>query len=145
MLMPKKTKFRKYQRNRHGVEGLTKRGSQLAFGEFGLKAVGRGEITSNQIEAARVAINRRLKHQGKVWIRIFPDFPLTKKPAETRMGKGKGSIEKWVCIIKPGRILYEISGVSEEIAKSAFELAASKLNIQTKFVKSGEWLWKSMT
>lgn len=140
MLMPKRTKFRKYQRNRTGIKGFATTGTELAFGEFGLKAIGRGEITSNQIEAARVAINRRLKHQGKVWIRIFPDFPLTKKPAETRMGKGKGAIEKWVCVIKPGRILYEVGGVGEELAKSAFELAASKLNIETKFVRSGEWL-----
>ncbi len=139
MLMPKRTKYRKYQRNRNGVRGMAKRGTKLAFGDFGLKAVGRGEVTNRQIEAARIAINRVLKHQGKIWIRIFPDFPLTKKPAETRMGKGKGSIEKWVAIVKPGRILYEIGGVSEELAVKAFKLAAQKFNIEMKIVKRSEW------
>ncbi len=139
MLMPKRTKYRKYQRNRSGVKGTSYRGSKLAFGDYGMKAVGRGEVTNRQIEAARVAINRVLKHQGKIWIRIFPDFPLTKKPAETRMGKGKGSIEQWVAIVKPGRILYEVSGVSEEIASKAFTLAAQKFNIEMKIVKRSEW------
>ncbi len=140
MLMPKRTKYRKYQRNRNGVRGTSYRGSTLAFGEYGMKAVGRGEVTNRQIEAARIAINRVLKHQGKVWIRIFPDFPLTKKPAETRMGKGKGSIEKWVAIVKPGRILYEIGGVNEDVARKAFALAAQKFNIEMKFVKRSEWV-----
>ncbi len=140
MLMPKRTKFRKYQRNRNGLRGKSYRGSKVSFGDFGIKAVGRGEVTNRQIEAARVAINRVLKHQGKIWIRIFPDFPLTKKPAETRMGKGKGAIEKWVAVVKPGRILYEIGGVSEEIAKKAFVLAAQKFNIELKFVKRSDWV-----
>ncbi len=139
MLMPKRTKYRKYQRNRSGIKGLSFRGSKVAFGDYGMKAVGRGEVTNRQIEAARVAINRVLKHQGKIWIRIFPDFPLTKKPAETRMGKGKGSIEQWVAIVKPGRILYEVSGVSEEVARKAFTLAAQKFNIEMKMVKRSEW------
>ena len=140
MLMPKRTKFRKYQRNRNGLRGTAYRGSEVSFGDFALKAVGRGEITNRQIEAARVTINRVLKHQGKIWIRIFPDFPLTKKPAETRMGKGKGSIEKWVSIVKPGRIIYEVGGVSENIAREAFKLAAQKFNIEMKFVKRSEWI-----
>jgi len=140
MLMPKRTKFRKYQRNRNGLRGTAYRGSEVSFGDFALKAVGRGEITNRQIEAGRVTINRVLKHQGKIWIRIFPDFPLTKKPAETRMGKGKGSIEKWVSIVKPGRIIYEVGGVSENIAREAFKLAAQKFNIEMKFVKRSEWI-----
>lgn len=140
MLMPKRTKFRKYQRNRNGLRGTAYRGSEVSFGDFALKAVGRGEVTNRQIEAARVTINRVLKHQGKIWIRIFPDFPLTKKPAETRMGKGKGSIEKWVSIVKPGRIIYEVGGVSEDVARKAFKLAAQKFNIEMKFVKRSEWI-----
>lgn len=140
MLMPKRTKYRKYQRNRNGLRGTAHRGSKVAFGDYAMKAVGRGEVTNKQIEAARVAINRVLKHQGKIWIRIFPDFPLTKKPAETRMGKGKGTIEQWVAVVKPGRILYEVSGVSEELAKKAFELAAQKFNIEMKFAKRSEWV-----
>ncbi len=140
MLMPKRTKFRKYQRNRNGLRGTAYRGSEVSFGDFALKAVGRGEITNRQIEAARVTINRVLKHQGKIWIRIFPDFPLTKKPAETRMGKGKGSIEKWVSIVKPGRIIYEVGGVSENVAKEAFKLAAQKFGVEMKFVKRSEWI-----
>ncbi len=140
MLMPKRTKYRKYQRKRNGVRGTARRGSKLAFGDFGLKAVGRGEVTNRQIEAARITINRVLKHQGKIWVRVFPDFPLTKKPAETRMGKGKGSIEKWVVIVKPGRILYEVAGVSEDLARKAFELASRKFNIEMKIVKRSEWL-----
>lgn len=140
MLMPKRTKFRKYQRNRNGLRGTAYRGSEVSFGDFALKAVGRGEITNRQIEAARVTINRVLKHQGKIWIRIFPDFPLTKKPAETRMGKGKGSIEQWVSIVKPGRIIYEVGGVSENIAREAFKLAAQKFSVEMKFVKRSEWI-----
>jgi large subunit ribosomal protein L16 len=140
MLMPKRTKYRKYQRNRNGLRGTAYRGSRVTFGDYAMKAVGRGEITNRQIEAARVAINRVLKHQGKIWIRVFPDFPLTKKPAETRMGKGKGAIEHWVAVVKPGRILYEVSGVSEELAKKAFKLAAQKFNVEMKFAKRSEWV-----
>ncbi len=140
MLMPKRTKFRKYQRNRNGLRGIAYRGCEVSFGDFALKAIGRGEITNRQIEAARVTINRVLKHQGKIWIRIFPDFPLTKKPAETRMGKGKGSIEQWVSIVKPGRIIYEVGGVSENVAREAFQLAARKFNVEMKFVKRSEWI-----
>jgi len=136
MLMPKKVKFRKMMKGR--MEGKAYRGSDVSFGEYGLRAVEPGWITSRQIEAARIAITRHVKRGGKVWIRIFPDKPITKKPAETRMGKGKGSPEYWVAVIKPGRILYEMSGVSEEVAKEALNLAAHKLPIATKFVKRGE-------
>ncbi len=133
MLMPKKTKYRKQQRGRR--KGNTKGGSTLSFGMYGLKATGRGWITSRQIEAARVAITRHVKRGGKIWIRIFPDKPVTKKPAETRMGSGKGSPEEWVAVVKPGRILYEMEGVPEDVAKEAFRLASHKLPIGTKFVK----------
>lgn len=133
MLMPKKTKYRKQQRGRR--KGNTKGGSTLSFGMYGLKATGRGWITSRQIEAARVAITRHVKRGGKIWIRIFPDKPVTKKPAETRMGSGKGSPEEWVAVVKPGRILYEMEGVPEDVAKEAFRLASHKLPISTKFVK----------
>lgn len=136
MLMPKKVKFRKMMKGR--MEGKAYRGSDVSFGEYGLRAVEPGWITSRQIEAARIAITRHVKRGGKVWIRIFPDKPITKKPAETRMGKGKGSPEYWVAVIKPGRILYEMSGVSEEVAKEALKLAAHKLPVATKFVKRGE-------
>lgn len=133
MLMPKKVKFRKMQKGR--MTGKAYRGSEVSFGEFGLKALEPGWISSRQIEAARIAITRHVKRGCKVWIRIFPDKPITKKPAETRMGKGKGSPEYWVAVVKPGRILYEMSGVSEEVARSALRLAAYKLPIATKFVK----------
>ncbi len=133
MLMPKKTKYRKQQRGRR--KGMTKGGATLSFGMYGLKATGRGWITARQIEAARVAITRHVKRGGKVWIRIFPDKPVTKKPAETRMGSGKGSPEEWVAVVKPGRILYEMEGVPEDVAKEAFRLASHKLPIGTKFVK----------
>lgn len=136
MLMPKKVKFRKMQKGR--MRGKAYRGSNLSFGEFGLKALEPGWISSRQIEAARIAIARHVKRGCKVWIRIFPDKPITKKPAETRMGKGKGSPEYWVAVVKPGRILYEMSGVSEEVARSALRLAAYKLPIATKFVKREE-------
>ncbi|UCG78681.1 MAG: 50S ribosomal protein L16 [Nitrospirota bacterium] len=139
MLMPKKVKFRKMQKGRRA--GKSHRGSKIAFGEFGLKAIEAGWITSRQIEAARIAITRHVKRGGKVWIKIFPDKPITKKPAETRMGKGKGNPEYWVAVVKPGRILYEMSGVGEEVAKEAFRLAAHKLPVATKFVKrNGEVL-----
>lgn len=133
MLMPKKTKFRKQQRRKR--RGLAHRGSTISFGEYGLKSLGRGWITSRQIEAARIAMTRHVKRGGKIWIRIFPDKPITKKPAEVRMGKGKGGIEGWVAVIKPGRILYEMEGVSPDVAKEAFRLAAHKLPLPTKFVQ----------
>ncbi|OQX88881.1 50S ribosomal protein L16 [candidate division KSB1 bacterium 4484_87] len=132
MLMPKRTKYRKQQRGR--MKGKAQRGATVAFGEFGLKALEPAWITSRQIEAARVAINRYIKRGGRVWIRIFPDKPVTKKPAETRMGKGKGAPEFWVAVVKPGRILFEIEGVPEETAREAIRLASHKLPIKTKFV-----------
>ncbi|MBM4140605.1 MAG: 50S ribosomal protein L16 [Nitrospira sp.] len=136
MLMPKKVKFRKMQKGR--MNGKAYRGSTVTFGEFGMKALEPGWISSRQIEAARIAITRHAKRGCKVWIRIFPDKPITKKPAETRMGKGKGAPEYWVAVVKPGRILYEMSGVSEELAKEAFRLASHKLPVATKFVKRDE-------
>jgi large subunit ribosomal protein L16 len=135
MLMPRRTKYRKYQRRRGKLTGVSVRGSKVTFGEFGLKAIDRGEITNKQIESARVAITRYLKREGKVWIRIFPYFPLTKKPAETRMGKGKGSPEVWIAPVKSGRILYEVGGVSEEKAIRALRLASYKLSVPTRIVK----------
>lgn len=132
MLMPKKVKFRKQQRGR--MKGKAWRGSTLEFGDFGLKTLDAAWITDRQIEAGRVAMTRFVKRGGKVWIRIFPDKPVTKKPAETRMGKGKGSPEYWVAPVKPGRILYEMEGVSEELAKQAMRLAAQKLPVRTRFV-----------
>src|SRR3982750_4323911 len=131
MLMPKKVKYRKQQRGR--MTGKAWRGSSLAFGEYGLKAMRCGWITGRQIEAARIAMTRFIKRGGKVWIRMFPDKPITKKPAETRMGKGKGAPEEWVCVIRPGRILFEMEGVTEVEAKEALRLAAAKLPIKTKF------------
>ena len=134
--MPKKVKFRKMQKGR--MNGKAYRGSTVTFGEFGMKALEPGWISSRQIEAARIAITRHAKRGCKVWIRIFPDKPITKKPAETRMGKGKGALEYWVAVVKPGRILYEMSGVSEELAKEAFRLASHKLSLETRFVKRDE-------
>jgi large subunit ribosomal protein L16 len=136
MLSPKRVKYRKKQKGR--MKGMAYRGSRLNFGDFGLQAVECGEITSKQIEAARVAMTRRVKRGGKMWIRIFPDKPFTKKPAEVRMGKGKGAPEGWVAIIKPGRILYEMEGVSRDLAYEALRLAAHKLPIKTKFVERSE-------
>lgn len=133
MLMPKKVKFRKMQKGR--MKGKAYVGGEVSFGEFALKALEPGWITSRQIEAARVAITRHAKRGCKLWIRIFPDKPITKKPAETRMGKGKGALEYWVAVVKPGRILYEVAGVTEDIAKESLKLAAYKLPIATKFVK----------
>ncbi|HXP85433.1 MAG TPA: 50S ribosomal protein L16 [Bryobacteraceae bacterium] len=133
MLMPKKVKYRKQQRGR--MTGKAWRGSTLAFGDYGLKAMQCGWITDRQIEAARVAMTRSIKRGGKVWIRLFPDKPITKKPAETRMGKGKGAPEQWVCVIRPGKILFEMEGVPLEVAKVAFDLAAAKLPLPTKLVK----------
>jgi large subunit ribosomal protein L16 len=136
MLMPKKVKFRKMQKGR--MDGKAYRGATVAFGEFGLKAMEPGWVSSQQIEAARIAITRHAKRGCKVWIRIFPDKPITKKPAETRMGKGKGAPEYWVAVVKPGRVLYEMSGVTETTAKEAMRLAAHKLPVATRFVKRDE-------
>ena len=133
MLQPKRTKFRKQHKGRN--RGLANRGSQVSFGEFGLKATGRGRITARQIEAARRTITRTVKRGGKLYIRVFPDKPITNKPLEVRMGKGKGNVEYWVALIQPGRMLYEIEGVNEELAREAFKLAAAKLPVQTTFVK----------
>ena len=133
MLQPKRTKFRKQQKGRN--RGLAQRGSKVSFGEFGLKAVGRGRMTARQIESARRAMTRHVRRGGKVWIRVFPDKPITKKPLEVRQGKGKGAVEYWVAQIRPGRVLYEMEGVSEEIAKRAFALAAAKLPFRTAMVK----------
>jgi len=131
-LMPKRVKYRKCQRGSR--KGLAKGGSQLAFGSFGIKSMGRGWVTNNQIESCRVAINRHMKRRGKMWIRIFPDKPITKKPIEVRMGKGKGNPEAWVAVIKPGMILFEVDGVAEPIARQALRLADAKLGLQTKLV-----------
>ena len=135
MLSPKKVKFRKQQRGR--MQGIAHRGCRLNFGEFGLQATECGTISSKQIEAARIAMTRHAKRGGRMWIRIFPDKPITKKPAETRMGKGKGSPEGWVAVIKPGRILYEMEGVGESVAAEAFRLAGHKLPFSTRFVTRG--------
>jgi large subunit ribosomal protein L16 len=132
MLQPKRTKFRKQMKGRN--RGLAFRGSDVSFGEFGLKAAGRGRITARQIEASRRAMTRHIKRGGKIWIRVFPDKPITKKPLEVRMGKGKGGVEYWVAQIQPGRMLFEMEGVSEELAREAFQLAASKLPVATTFV-----------
>ena len=132
MLQPKRTKFRKQQKGRN--RGCAGRGNKVSFGEFGLKATGRGRITARQIEAARRTISRHVKRGGKLWIRIFPDKPISKKPLEVRMGKGKGNVEYWVALIQPGKMLYEIEGVSEDIAREAFRLAAAKLSVPTSFV-----------
>ncbi|CAG0950578.1 50S ribosomal protein L16 [Geobacter sp.] len=136
MLMPKKVKHRKQMKGR--MKGAALRGASLSYGEFGLQATECGWIDSRQIEAARIAMTRYIKRGGKIWIRIFPDKPLTSKPAETRMGKGKGSPDSWVCVVKPGRVLYEMEGVTEEIAREAFRLAAHKLPIGTKFISRKE-------
>jgi large subunit ribosomal protein L16 len=133
MLQPKRTKFRKQMKGRN--RGLAQAGNKVSFGEFGLKAVGRGRITARQIEAARRTISRSVKRGGKLWIRVFPDKPISKKPLEVRMGKGKGNVEYWVAQIQPGLVLYEIEGVDEELAREAFALAAAKLPVQTTFVK----------
>ena len=133
MLQPKRTKFRKQMKVRN--RGLAERGSSVAFGEYALKATGRGRMTARQIEAARRAMTRYIKRGGKIWIRVFPDKPITKKPLEVRQGKGKGNVEYWVALVQPGRMLYEIEGVSEDLAREAFKLAAAKLPVQTKFEK----------
>ena len=133
MLQPKRTKFRKQHKGRN--RGLAHRGSSIAFGEFGLKSTGRGRMTARQIEAGRRAMTRHIKRGGQIWIRVFPDKPITSKPLEVRQGKGKGNVEYWVAQIKPGKVLYEMEGVSEELAREAFKLAAAKLPFTTIFVK----------
>ena len=133
MLQPKRTKFRKMHKGRN--RGLALRGSKVSFGEFGLKATGRGRITARQIEAARRTMTRHIKRGGKIWIRVFPDKPITQKPLEVRQGKGKGNVEYWVCQIQPGKVLFEMEGVSEKLASEAFALAAAKLPLATTFVK----------
>ncbi|NOR41365.1 MAG: 50S ribosomal protein L16 [Gammaproteobacteria bacterium] len=132
MLQPKRTKFRKQQKGRN--RGLAQRGSKVSFGEYALKSTDRGRMTARQIEAARRTITRHVKRGGKLWIRVFPDVPITKKPIEVRQGKGKGNVEYWIAQIQPGRVLYEIEGVSEEVAREAFKLAAAKLPFRTAFV-----------
>ncbi len=136
MLMPKRVKYRKQQRGR--MRGKAYRGSSVAFGEFGLQALEPAWVTNRQIEAARVAITRSIKRGGKMWIRIFPDKPVTKKPAETRMGKGKGAPEFWVAVVKPGRVMFELEGISKPMAQAAMKLGASKLPIRTRFVERHE-------
>ncbi len=136
MLMPKKVKHRRVMKGR--MRGKATRGENLDFGDFGLKALEAGWITDRQIEAARIAMTRHVKRGGKIWIRMFPDKPITKKPAETRMGSGKGAPDHWVAVVKPGRVLYEIQGVDMELAKEAFRLAAQKLPIKTKFVSRAD-------
>ena len=136
MLSPKRVKFRKQFKGR--TKGLSQRGNTVAFGTFGLQALEPGWVTSRQIEAARVALTRHIKRGGKVWIRIFPDKPITKKPAETRMGKGKGSPEGWVAVVKPGRVLFELEGVTREIAEKAMALAAAKISVRSKFLAREE-------
>mgnify|MGYP002800699699 FL=1 len=131
-LMPKRTKYRKQQTGR--VRGKATRGNVVSYGEYGLQSLEAAFITSNQIEAARVAMTRYIKRGGKVWIKIFPDKPITKKPAETRMGKGKGAVEYWVAVVKPGRVMFEIAGVPEDLAREALRLAANKLSVKCKFI-----------
>jgi large subunit ribosomal protein L16 len=135
MLQPNKTKYRKQQKGKN--RGLATRGDKVSFGSFALKATGRGRLTSRQIEAARIAITRHIKRRGKVWIRVFPDKPVSKKPAEVRMGKGKGNPEYWVAQIQPGRVLYELEGVPEDVAQEAMQRAAAKLPMKTRFVTRG--------
>jgi len=132
MLQPKRTKYRKQMKGRN--RGLAQRGNSVSFGEFGLKAIGRGRMTARQIEAARRAMTRYIKRGGKIWIRVFPDKPITKKPLEVRQGKGKGNVEYWVCQVQPGLVLYEMEGVTEEVAREAFRLAAAKIPFATAFV-----------
>ena len=133
MLQPTRTKYRKQQKGRN--RGLAQRGNKVSFGEYGLKAVGRGRMTARQIESARRAMTRHVRRGGKVWIRVFPDKPITKKPLEVRQGKGKGAVEYWVAQVQPGRVLYEMEGVSERVAKEAFKLASAKLPFQTAVVR----------
>ena len=136
MLQPKKVKYRKQMKGR--IRGLAQRGATVAFGDYGLQVMESGRITARQIEAARIAMTRHVKRGGKIWIRIFPDKPITKKPAETRMGKGKGNPEGWVAVVRPGRVLFEVEGVTEELARKALALAQAKLPVRTRFVKREE-------
>jgi large subunit ribosomal protein L16 len=136
MLSPKRVKFRKMFKGR--TRGIASRGAQISFGSYGLMAMEPGWITNRQIEAARVALTRHIKRGGKVWIRIFPDKPITKKPAETRMGKGKGNPEGWVAVVKPGRVMFEVEGISEDLAKKALALASAKLPVRTRFIRREE-------
>ena len=138
MLQPKRTKFRKKQKGR--VKGIAQRGHTISFGSFGIKSLEAGWITSRQIEAARIAVTRKMKREGQVWIRVFPDKPVTKKPAEVRMGKGKGAPEYWVAVVKPGTIMFEAGGVTTEVAKEALRLAAQKLPVRTKFVTRRDYV-----
>ncbi len=138
MLSPKRVKYRKQQKGR--MKGVASRGNEVSFGDFGLQALECGRITARQIEAARIALTRYVKRTGKVWIRVFPDKPITKKPAETRMGKGKGATEGWVAVIRPGKVLYEIKGVPEDKAKEALRIASFKLPIETRFIARSEEL-----
>ena len=138
MLQPKRTKFRKKQKGR--VKGIAQRGHTISFGSFGIKSLEAGWITSRQIEAARIAVTRKMKREGQVWIRIFPDKPVTKKPAEVRMGNGKGAPEYWVAVVKPGTIMFEAGGVTTELAKEALRLAAQKLPVRTKFVTRRDYV-----
>ena len=138
MLQPKRTKFRKKQKGR--VKGIAQRGHTISFGSFGIKSLEAGWITSRQIEAARIAVTRKMKREGQVWIRIFPDKPVTKKPAEVRMGKGKGAPEYWVAVVKPGTIMFEAGGVTTDLAKEALRLAAQKLPVRTKFVSRRDYV-----
>ena len=138
MLQPKRTKFRKKQKGR--VKGIAQRGHTISFGSFGIKSLETGWITSRQIEAARIAVTRKMKREGQVWIRIFPDKPVTKKPAEVRMGKGKGAPEYWVAVVKPGTIMFEAGGVTTDLAKEALRLAAQKLPVRTKFVTRRDYV-----
>ena len=137
MLQPKKTKYRKQQKGK--LRGFATSGAKVSFGEYGLKALTRGRVTARQIEAARRALTRHMKRQGRVWIRIFPDVPVTAKPIEVRMGKGKGSVDRWVAKIKPGRIMFEVDGVAEDVAMEALRLAAMKLSVKSRFVKREDW------
>jgi large subunit ribosomal protein L16 len=137
MLQPKRTKFRKTQKGR--IKGLAYRGSDITAGSFGLKTLDEGFITSRQIEAARRALTRHMKRQGRVWIRIFPDIPVTAKPIEVRMGKGKGSVDRWVAKVKPGRVMFEVDGVAEDVAKEALRLAAMKLPVKCRFIAREDW------
>ena len=138
MLQPKTTKFRQQQKGK--IKGNAQRGSQIAFGSFGIKSMDEGFLTSRQIEAARIAVTRYMKREGKVWIRVFPDKPITSKPAEVRMGKGKGALDHWVAVIRPGRVLFEADGVPYDIAKEALRLAAQKLPLKTKFVVRNDFV-----
>ncbi len=140
MLSPKRVKYRKVQKGKGNEKGVSHRGAQIAFGSFGIKTLDQGWITSRQIEAARVAVTRYMKREGQIWIRMFPDKPITKKPAEVRMGKGKGSPEYWVAPVKPGKVLFEADGVPLEIAKEALRLAAQKLPVKTKFIVRRDYL-----